>query len=148
MATQAIHQPIGSESTTDGVHVHVTPQYASDQSDPESGQFVFTYRITIVNEGDRPATLLSRHWVIVDADGERNEVRGLGVVGRQPYLPARGGSFEYTSFCHLRTPWGTMEGRYELQRDPSGSGAEVQAGERFDVRVERFYLVAPAAAEL
>jgi ApaG protein len=124
-------KPLGSDTVTDGVRVRVVPQYLRKQSDPTQGKFLFAYQITIANEGTQRARLKSRHWSIVDADGERHEVKGPGVVGQFPDL-APGEQFEYSSFCPLETPWGTMEGTYTMERED---------GTPFDVRVGRFYLV-------
>jgi ApaG protein len=95
-------------------------------------RYVFAYKIRISNEGASRAQLLERHWAIVDADGEHHEVRGEGVVGHQPDL-APGQAFEYSSYCPLTTPWGTMEGEYVM---------EGEDGERFEIGVGRFFLVA------
>lgn len=122
---------LGSETTTDGVRIRVAPSYLSAQSDPAQGKYLFAYHITIANEGEQRAKLKSRHWLIVDADGERHEVKGPGVVGQFPEL-APGEKFEYSSFCPLETPWGTMEGTYEMERDD---------GSVFNAIVGRFYLV-------
>lgn len=122
---------LGSETTTDGVRIRVAPSYLSAQSDPAQGKYLFAYHITIANEGEQRAKLKSRHWLIVDADGERHEVKGPGVVGQFPEL-APGEKFEYSSFCPLETPWGTMEGTYEMERDD---------GSVFSAIVGRFYLV-------
>ena len=104
--------------------------------------FVFRYKITMSNVGDgvagnRTARLLSRHWVIVDGEGRREEVRGRGVVGEFPQL-AVGDSYSYVSYCPLATSWGTMEGTYTFERGD---------GSRFEVRVGRFFLV-PSAPPL
>lgn len=139
-ATTAVAPPIapaspakflGSETVTDGVRIRVAPSYLSAQSDPAQGKYLFAYHITITNDGERRATLRSRHWLIVDANGQRHEVKGPGVVGQFPEL-ATGEKFEYSSFCPLETPWGTMEGSYEMERDD---------GSVFQALVSRFYLV-------
>ena len=109
----------------------------AEHSEPEEDRFVFAYTITLVNRGSVSAQLLSRHWVIVDALGRREEVRGDGVVGVQPTL-APGESHEYTSGCPLRTEWGTMEGSYLFR---------TEAGEEFEVAVGRFFL-APNVAPI
>lgn len=142
----------GSEALTRGVRVQVTPSFLADRSDPRgersrsgdtsSGRFVFGYRIRITNESQAPVQLLSRHWIIVDADGERSEVKGDGVVGQQPVL-APGQSFEYSSICPLATPWGTMEGSYRF-REALGPGNH---GEEFSVAIARFFLVSSFAGE-
>ncbi len=134
--------PHGSDVRTNGIRVQVSPSFMPGHSNPdaepaESGRYVFSYRVRITNESSEVATLLDRHWVITDAEGESREVRGPGVVGHRPRL-RRDQSFEYESFCPLATPWGTMEGTYRFQRDRSDSAP----GELFDVAVGRFYLVA------
>ena len=91
--------------------VDVLPQYLPEQSDPAQDFYSFSYTITITNSGDVPAQLVSRHWIINDAQGHTEEVKGLGVVGHQPLLKA-GESFQYTSGCRLRTSTGTMHGSY------------------------------------
>ena len=91
--------------------VEVEPQFLPDQSQPEGEQYGFAYTITVHNTGDVAAQLISRHWVITDARGHVEEVKGLGVVGQQPLLQP-GEAFQYTSGCRLRTPSGTMHGTY------------------------------------
>jgi len=122
---------------TRGVRVDVEPEYMPSHGVKheswEQPAYVFGYHIRITNEGPRTVKLISRHWTIVDADGERHEVRGDGVVGYQPELRP-GEFFEYSSHCPMPTAWGTMEGEYQMQ-DASGEG--------FEVQVARFYLVAP-----
>lgn len=121
----------GSEAVTRGVRVAVRPFYIPEQSRPDLGEYVFGYRISIANEGDERVKLISRKWVIVDADGDVREVEGEGVVGQQPeILP--GGVHEYSSFCSLETPWGTMEGHYVMK---------MVSGETFEAAIGRFYLV-------
>jgi ApaG protein len=91
--------------------VSVSTRYLESQSDPDRSSFVFAYTITIRNTGEIPAQLISRHWVITDADNHVEEVRGLGVVGYQPFLQP-GEQFEYTSGTSLKTPHGSMKGEY------------------------------------
>lgn len=91
--------------------VTVRTQYIEDQSDPENASYVFAYAITIRNTGQIPAQVISRHWVITDSNNRVEEVRGLGVVGNQPFLQP-GEEFEYTSGTALKTPHGTMRGEY------------------------------------
>lgn len=110
--------------------------YAPHSSNPDQDQFLFRYRIHIVNEGDRPAQLVSRHWIIRDAEGNRQDVKGPGVVGETPRI-VPGESFEYWSQCPLTTHWGTMEGAYRFQYDD---------GEVFDVEIGRFFLVPSVTA--
>jgi ApaG protein len=130
--TTVVPTRYGSDTTTRGFRVTVEPHYESAHSDPDDDRYVFSYRIRISNQSDAPATLIGRHWIIVDADGERHEVEGEGVVGRQPRLEP-GAVHEYSSFCPLRTSWGTMEGSYDMRDD---------AGEEFRIVVGRFYLAA------
>jgi ApaG protein len=122
---------ISSDTTTDGIRIQVFPDYLPDQSAPDQKQFFFSYRVLITNEGERWAKLLSRHWTIINADGDRQEVEGPGVVGHVPELNP-GESFEYTSSCPLDTNWGTMEGYYVFMRDDAA---------KFKVNIGRFYLV-------
>jgi len=92
--------------------VDVKPQFLAEQSDPEEGRYLFAYTVTIRNTGEVAAQLVSRHWIITDADGQIEEVRGPGVVGEQPLLQP-GQSFQYTSGCPLATPVGSMHGSYQ-----------------------------------
>jgi ApaG protein len=110
--------------------VDVEPQYLPEQSAPAQGLYSFAYTITITNTGEVPAQLISRHWVIANAAGELEEVKGLGVVGHQPLLKP-GESFQYTSGCRLRTPSGTMHGSYFCVAED---------GERFEVEIPVFAL--------
>jgi len=126
-----------SDTTTEGFRVHAAAQYLPHESEPEARHHVFGYRITLTNVGAPTARLLSRHWIIVDSDGGREEVRGRGVVGEHPRL-ALGESYSYTSYCPLPTTWGTMEGSYTFARED---------GSRFQVKVGRFFLV-PSAPPL
>ena len=102
-----------AESKKYEIAVTVATQYLADQSEPSAGRYVFAYTVTISNTGTVTAQLISRHWIITDAEGDVQEVRGLGVVGQQPLL-APGQSFEYTSGCALPTPVGTMKGSYQM----------------------------------
>lgn len=115
--------------------ISVTPvtQYVPDQSDPVAGRYVFAYTITIRNVGNIPAQLVSRHWIITDAEGQVQEVRGLGVVGHQPLLKP-GESFEYTSGCALATPVGTMQGSYQMVAED---------GTQFEAPIAEFTLAMP-----
>ena len=108
-------------------------QVIPDQSDPEAPRYVFAYTITIRNTGSLPAQLISRHWLITDGNNEVQEVRGLGVVGKQPLLQP-GESFEYTSGSSLTTPIGTMKGTYQMVGED---------GTRFDAEIPEFVLAAP-----
>ena len=124
-----------STATTDGIRVSVESEFRPDRSSPAQGRFLFTYSVDIRNGGTTPARLLSRHWIITDARGEQEEVTGDGVVGQQPHL-APGESFQYTSFCVLRTPLGQMLGTYTMSRDD---------GTRFEAAIAPFALAVPAA---
>lgn len=130
----------GSDTITDGFRVRVEPSFLPERSEPADRQYVFAYRIEIINDGAITGQLLNRHWDIVDAASRRHEVDGPGVVGYQPTL-APGERFAYESFCPLPTPWGTMEGWYEFRRVP-GPDEPAGADDLFRVRVGRFYLVA------
>lgn len=121
----------GSETTTEGIRVQVFPEYVPVQSNPELNRFVFSYRVVITNVGDRWAKLLSRRWLIINAEGDSQEVDGPGVVGFTPELYP-GESFDYASSTPLDTSWGTMEGSYNMMRED---------GEKFDAKISRFYLV-------
>jgi len=105
-----------SEAVTQGIRVTVRSEFRADRSLPAQGRYLFTYTVRIANERTGGTKLLSRHWVITDAEGEKEEVIGDGVVGKQPHLDP-GESFEYTSFCVLRTPLGQMRGTYTMMRD-------------------------------
>ena len=110
--------------------VEVLPEYLPEQSAPDTGVFSFAYTITITNAGDAPGQLISRHWIISDARGHTEEVKGLGVVGQQPLLKP-GQAFEYTSGTRLRTPTGTMHGSFFCVAED---------GEKFDVDIPMFVL--------
>ncbi len=127
-------QSPNSNALTEGIRVTAAAQYVPDQSDPDRGVHFYAYRIRILNEGERRAKLLSRHWIILDAHGQRQDVVDDGVVGEQPDL-APGDSFEYTSSCPMATEWGTMEGTYTFERED---------GSRFEVAIGRFFLVPSA----
>jgi len=108
-------------------------RYLADQSDPDQGVFRFAYTITIRNTGRIASQLISRHWIIQDAGGRIQEVKGLGVVGRQPLI-GPGQSFEYSSGCELSTPQGTMHGQYFFVAED---------GTRFEAPIGEFALVGP-----
>src|SRR5437867_184431 len=102
-----------SSVVTRGIRVSVESQYVAEQSAPTAGHFVFAYHVTIANEGDHTVQLETRHWIITDGEGKVQEVRGEGVVGKQPVLRP-GQAFEYTSGCVLPTPCGSMRGTYQM----------------------------------
>ena len=110
--------------------IEVEPHYLPEQSAPGQNVYSFSYTITITNTGEVPAQLISRHWIIANAAGELEEVKGLGVVGHQPLLKP-GEAFQYTSGCRLRTPSGTMHGSYFCVAED---------GERFEVEIPELAL--------
>jgi len=124
-----------SEAVTRGIRVRVESRYDPDRSRPDARHWFFLYTIEIANVGTETVQLLGRHWTITDANGGVEEVRGPGVVGKQPTL-APGETFEYTSACPLRTPFGTMHGTYEMV---------TRGGERFAATVAPFALSEPHA---
>jgi ApaG protein len=115
------------------ISIEVATDYVDDQSEPEVGRYVFAYTITISNKGSVPAKLLSRHWLITDANGKVQEVRGDGVVGEQPHLNP-GDKFRYSSGAVLETPVGAMQGTYRMQADN---------GTSFDAPIPPFTLAVP-----
>lgn len=115
------------------IRVATETSYIPQQSDPEDGRYVFAYTITITNQGEVPAKLLTRHWIITDANGRVQEVRGEGVVGEHPHL-APGEGFRYTSGTVMETPVGSMRGSYQMLADD---------GTRFDAPIPAFTLAVP-----
>lgn len=127
-------KPMATTSTHDyAVEVEVLTRFLDDQSSPAENRFVFAYSVTIRNRGAVPARLLGRHWVITDANGKVQEVRGDGVVGEQPWMRP-GDGFEYTSGAVLETAIGTMRGSYSMLADD---------GTRFDAAIAEFTLSIP-----
>lgn len=122
-----------STAVTDGIRVTVESTYVPEQSSPRAHRYVFAYTVRIVNEGLDEAQLKSRHWIITDAKGKVEEVRGPGVVGQQPRLRP-GEKFEYTSGCVLETPRGEMRGTYQMERP---------GGRLFDATIAPFGLALP-----
>lgn len=116
------------------ITVEVTPNYIENQSNPNMDHYVFSYTVTITNDGKFPARLLTRHWVIKNADGLTQEVKGDGVVGEQPHLKP-GEGFEYTSGTMMKTPVGSMFGSYQMIADD---------GYHFEADIPEFYLVVPS----
>jgi ApaG protein len=112
------------------IAVHVRTEYLESRSFPEKGQFAFAYHVTLVNQGLKPAKLITRHWIIVDANQQKKEVRGAGVVGKSPLLEA-GDTFSYSSGVILETPVGTMQGSYQMLDDQ---------GNTFDASIAPFLL--------
>lgn len=113
--------------------IQVEPRYIEKESRPEEDRYVFAYTITIKNIGTLPATLRKRFWIVTNADGAKQEVRGRGVVGEEPRIEP-GNGFRYTSAAVIETPVGAMEGAYEFEADDGG---------RFDVPIPAFSLSMP-----
>jgi ApaG protein len=122
-----------SEAVTRGIRVKVRAKYIPEHSRPDRRRWLFAYTVTIENEGDQRAQLLSRHWIITDAHGHVEEVQGPGVIGEQPVIDP-GEHFEYTSACPLRTPFGSMHGTYQMV---------TPTGDLFDVAIAPFALNEP-----
>jgi len=131
-ATQGIR---GSDTTTRGIRVQVRSTYLAERSLPREGQYLFQYHVRISNVGHETVQLISREWIITNAEGEVERVKGPGVVGEQPVL-APGGAFEYASFCPLKTAVGSMHGSYQMVTDK---------GEQFDAVIAPFTLAVPNA---
>jgi len=115
------------------ISVNVQPTYIAEQSDPGNNHYVFAYTVTIKNNGNVPAKLLTRHWVITDGDGKIQEVKGEGVVGEKPHLKP-GENFRYTSGTMMKTPVGSMHGSYQMIADD---------GVNFDAEIPSFRLNVP-----
>jgi ApaG protein len=124
-----------SDTTTRGIRIQVKSTFLTDQSSPRDNHYLFAYHVRISNVGSETAQLISREWVITSAEGEVERVKGPGVVGEQPVL-APGNSFEYTSYCPLKTPVGSMLGSYQMV---------TAGGEKFDAVIAPFTLAAPYA---
>ena len=122
-----------SEAVTNDVRVEVESQYAPEHSQPFQREWFFHYTVRISNEGNETVQLLTRHWIISDATGHTEEVKGAGVVGEQPVLRP-GESFQYTSGCPLRTSSGVMRGTYQMVTED---------GDEFDAAVAPFPLALP-----
>lgn len=133
-----MHHSLTSNTITEGIRFRAAAVYLPNESEPDADRFLFAYRITLSNEGTETAQLLSRHWIIINGDGDREDVEGPGVMGKYPLLEP-GDVFEYTSFCPMNTAWGTMEGTFTMQRDN---------GEKFEVAIGRFYLTMNAPREV
>ena len=121
-----------SRAVTNGILVMVKSTYMPERSAPTLRRFAYAYTVTIANQGQETAQLLRRHWIITDSEGEVQEVEGEGVVGEQPVL-GPGEAFEYTSWCVIATPTGSMSGRYEMEG----------AGGAFDAEIATFRLGMP-----
>lgn len=126
-----------SEATTRGIRVKTISSYVPERSRPDEEQWFFRYTVEITNDGQQTAQLLRRHWIITDANGQTGEVKGDGVVGKQPLL-GPGDTFSYTSACPMQTPFGTMHGKYRMVTD---------SGEHFDIEIAPFLLGRPQAVQ-
>ena len=124
-----------SDTTTRGIRIQVKSTYLPERSSPRDCQYLFAYHIRISNVGSETAQLVSREWIITTADGEVERVKGPGVVGEQPVLTP-GSSFEYTSYCPLKTSVGSMQGSYQMM---------TADGEKFEAQIAPFTLAAPHA---
>ena len=124
-----------SDTTTRGIRIQVKSTYLADRSSPKESSYLFMYEVRISNVGGETAQLVSREWVITNAEGEVERVKGPGVVGEQPVL-APGGSFEYRSYCPLKTNVGSMHGSYQML---------TAGGEQFDAIIAPFTLAVPNA---
>ncbi len=122
-----------SDTTTRGIRVQVKSTYLADKSSPRESSYLFEYSVRISNGGSETAQLVSREWLITNADGEVERVRGPGVVGEQPVL-APGSAFEYRSYCPLKTPVGSMHGSFQMVTTD---------GEQFDAVIAPFTLAVP-----
>ena len=122
-----------SDTVTRGIRILVESIYVPERSEPRENYFFFAYRVSISNEGNETAQLMSREWIITDSDGNEERVEGPGVVGEQPLLRP-GSAFEYTSFCPLRTSVGSMHGAYFMR---------TVSGETFRAEIAPFTLAVP-----
>ena len=123
------------DTTTRGIRIQVQSKYLAERSSPRDEQYLFAYQVRISNVGTETAQLVSREWIITSAEGDVEHVKGPGVVGEQPVL-APGGSFEYTSYCPLKTAVGSMHGTYQMVTGD---------GETFDAQIAPFTLAVPNA---
>jgi ApaG protein len=124
-----------SDTTTRGIRIQVRSEFLPERSSPRDSSYLFQYHVRISNTGTDTAQLVSRDWIITNAEGEVERVKGPGVIGEQPVLPP-GGSYEYTSFCPLKTAVGSMHGSYQMV---------TADGERFDAQIAPFTLAVPNA---
>lgn len=126
-----------SDAITRGIRVQVECEYRPSDSSPEENLYLFVYTVRIGNHGKMAVQLLSRHWIITNADGKREEVQGPGVIGQQPVIRP-GETFRYSSFCPLNTPVGTMHGTYQMATADQ---------ETFDAVIAPFSLAVPGALQ-
>lgn len=128
----------GSDIVTNGIRIKVYPQYIPEKQTPGDGRNYFAYTVIITNTSNQWVKLLSRHWIIINSEGDKEEITGEGVVGYFPELN-QGDSFTYTSYCPINTEWGTMEGEYQfITKDGTILIAEIG----------RFFLISPQKAEM
>ncbi len=135
MNDTATSRGFSSAATTRGIRVEVKSNYLSERSSPRDNSYLFAYHVRISNVGSETAQLVSREWIITTAEGEVERVKGPGVVGEQPVLQP-GASFEYTSYCPLKTAVGSMQGSYQMV---------TADGEKFDAQITPFTLAVPNA---
>ena len=124
-----------SDTTTRGIRIQIRSEFVRDRSSPRDGSYLFQYHVRISNEGTETAQLISREWIVTNADGDVERIKGPGVIGEQPVLQP-GGSFEYTSFWQLKTAVGAMQGSYQMV---------TEGGDRFDAFIAPFTLAIPNA---
>ncbi len=124
------------QKTTEEIQVQVESQYVEEQSSPQTNEYLFTYTVRLTNLGGQKPQLLRRHWIITDGMGRIHEVKGEGVVGKQPVIEP-GECFEYSSFCPLNTSTGTMKGFYEM--------VDTKNGREFKIEIPQFFLVEPSS---
>jgi len=129
------HGSYTNDTTTRGIRIQVKSTYLSERSSPRDSQYLFAYQVRVSNVGTETAKLVSREWIITSAEGDVEHVKGPGVVGEQPVLPP-GGSFEYTSYCPLKTAVGSMRGSYQMITGD---------GEKFNAQIAPFTLAMPHA---
>ena len=122
-----------SDTTTRGIRVQVRSEFLPERSSPREGEYFFQYHVRIANVGRETAQLISREWIVTNAEGEVDTYKGAGVVGQMPVLPP-GAEFEYTSFCPLKTAVGSMQGCYQMV---------TSSGEHFDAVIAPFTLATP-----
>ena len=122
-----------SEAVTDNIRVQVHQRYLPEHSNPISSRWLFGYQVAISNESNEPVRLVTRHWIITDANGDVEEVEGIGVIGETPIIEP-GETYRYSSFCPLKTPFGSMQGSYGMVRPD---------GESFHADINAFNLVTP-----
>jgi len=124
-----------SDTITRGIRIQVRSEFLPERSSPREGQYFFQYHVRIANVGLETAQLISREWIVTNAEGEVDTYKGAGVVGQMPVLPP-GAAFEYTSFCPLKTAVGAMQGCYQMV---------TASGEQFDAVIAPFTLAVPNA---